>query len=575
MKKSKSNESYCKYFKLGSCREGTKCKFSHEEKKESIPTLKDELVESLEDLLNFKENEFLKTALYDISIKCESRIKIEKEKSIMFNEYGSFISHLFHSTSPIKELLRKKYFKELSEDFENLIREKLKRDSPTTSFSRWIIERQNLEIMKAFKNKEKQIEALLPDKCEPVNSPLLYQELKYHIPIKLSFHQKNLQDSKKAMLQFIEDIKLLIDENFPAQREMDEKKIEEIKNYIKNVEIESKTKRDYKQLIRIRYDLREFVKTPLFEKMEPVIELVCYEMSQLAFNKREKFILESQKLQDDSKIEISLNDSVVTLSSQESRFRVTSMHFKKLAFLHKKNWERNKAEGDWKSTFYKELFCLCVRYDTYIVDFDSSGIQSALPSKTFECLTDLFGVQAECFASPFNCYYPNFCSLFADTDCKFGSSGSFFQIENLSGSFECNPPFIQEIIVDCVNHIQFLLKKAEEDGQALSFILFIPRWKNNPVFEKNISESPFLTFQFIAKLAEHEYVDGKQHVPFELNDIRLEKNKTQFLYDAVFDTSVYFLQNSFGAQKWKVVPEKINTLKESMKSKKRDLKRKK
>ena len=38
----------------------------------------------------------------------------------------------------------------------------------------------------------------------------------------------------------------------------------------------------------------------------------------------------------------------------------------------------------------------------------------------FDVLLRRFGVQMECFASPFNCRYGRYCSAFADTDMPFG-----------------------------------------------------------------------------------------------------------------------------------------------------------
>ena len=51
------------------------------------------------------------------------------------------------------------------------------------------------------------------------------------------------------------------------------------------------------------------------------------------------------------------------------------------------------------------------------------GIQGALPVSVFECLHRVFGVTFECFASPFNCFFKQYCSAFPDTDGYFGSRG--------------------------------------------------------------------------------------------------------------------------------------------------------
>jgi len=51
------------------------------------------------------------------------------------------------------------------------------------------------------------------------------------------------------------------------------------------------------------------------------------------------------------------------------------------------------------------------------------GQQGALPVPVFECLNRVFGVTFECFASPLNCYFRQYCSAFPDTDGFFGSRG--------------------------------------------------------------------------------------------------------------------------------------------------------
>lgn len=50
-------------------------------------------------------------------------------------------------------------------------------------------------------------------------------------------------------------------------------------------------------------------------------------------------------------------------------------------------------------------------------------MNAVLPTSVFQSLTAEFHVTFECFASPLNCYYSQFCSPFADTDGFFGSRG--------------------------------------------------------------------------------------------------------------------------------------------------------
>ena len=54
---------------------------------------------------------------------------------------------------------------------------------------------------------------------------------------------------------------------------------------------------------------------------------------------------------------------------------------------------------------------------------EGTGLQGALPVPVFEALNKQFGVTFECFASPLNSYFKQFCSAFPDIDGFFGSRG--------------------------------------------------------------------------------------------------------------------------------------------------------
>lgn len=75
--------------------------------------------------------------------------------------------------------------------------------------------------------------------------------------------------------------------------------------------------------------------------------------------------------------------------------------------------------------FLPRVWCLLKRYKTFFGSGqnEGQGTQGALPVSVFECLNKMFGVSFECFASPLNCYFKQFCSAFPDTDSCFGSRG--------------------------------------------------------------------------------------------------------------------------------------------------------
>ena len=91
-----------------------------------------------------------------------------------------------------------------------------------------------------------------------------------------------------------------------------------------------------------------------------------------------------------------------------------------------------------RARFNAAVWRLLARYDS----IGGAGFQMAVGKDGFDVLAEMLGVQCECFASPLNCRFDKYCSAFADTDCGFGSAGSFMSFEPTEGSFEANPPFV-------------------------------------------------------------------------------------------------------------------------------------
>ena len=113
-----------------------------------------------------------------------------------------------------------------------------------------------------------------------------------------------------------------------------------------------------------------------------------------------------------------------------------------------------------------KMLNMLLRYQGIMGD---TGQHGQLPRTVFNVLKSDFNCTCECFASPLNHYYEDYCSPFADTDAAFGSLGSFFDLEADHGCFEVNPPFyIRDDIVE--RHMLELLKR----GQGLCFIVIFP-----------------------------------------------------------------------------------------------------
>lgn len=79
----------------------------------------------------------------------------------------------------------------------------------------------------------------------------------------------------------------------------------------------------------------------------------------------------------------------------------------------------------------------------------------------------------ELFASPLNASTQLYCSAHPDVDPLFGSCGDFFQFTPWRGSFEANPPFVEELLVAMVRRIELSLCRSPE---PLSFAVIVPKW---------------------------------------------------------------------------------------------------
>eukprot|EP00761_Pharyngomonas_kirbyi_P004546 gb/GECH01004551.1/.p1 GENE.gb/GECH01004551.1/~~gb/GECH01004551.1/.p1 ORF type:complete len:634 (+),score=170.70 gb/GECH01004551.1/:1-1902(+) len=224
-------------------------------------------------------------------------------------------------------------------------------------------------------------------------------------------------------------------------------------------------------------------------------------------------------------------------------FRINKMHYNKLQILHQRHHRRVESKESYNRNdhFNTRLWCLCQRYKTMfgMGRFEGSGFHAAVPSQAFRMLTREYGVAFECFASPFNCHFSHYCSMFQDLDAAFGSAGSFQSFHPVQGSFEANPPFTEEVMIAMAERIDWLLE--QKDAGPLSFIVFVPDWMDPP--SKAIiamSRSPFCRGEFILEPQQHQYTNGMQHT----------ERTDRLLFTAVHGTRVFVLQNDKGAEKW-------------------------
>jgi hypothetical protein len=197
--------------------------------------------------------------------------------------------------------------------------------------------------------------------------------------------------------------------------------------------------------------------------------------------------------------------------------------------------------------FLKHLYCCLARYET----IKGAGYQCAVPPVAFDAAHQELGLgmTIECFASPFNCRYRDYCSAFPDLERPFGSLGSFFDDHSFfpsHGSFEANPPFVPETMYAMNAKLERLL--ANPEATALSFLVIVPVWGTAGTdYVKELEASTFCIAKARILAADHSFCDGAQH-----------KSLKQELRPSSWDTAVMLLQNPEGAKEWPVSQEKLD-----------------
>ncbi len=264
-------------------------------------------------------------------------------------------------------------------------------------------------------------------------------------------------------------------------------------------------------------------------------------------------------------------------------FKISKLHFQKLQILYDRHNPNSIDLREHMNAFYCALFTLLTRYDL----LEGGGLQSAIGGHVFDVLLEYFDCKVECFASPFNCRYGKFChpsrrmthdnrcmyeivsspfislyfkeryfSAFQDTDEAFGSLGSFFNFdfEKLTdgGCFQANPPFASDFILQMCQRMETILlsNDNEESSPPLMFVVFVPAWQESTGWQALSKAKSLVHHLFLSQKENlHFYCEGTQH--------RRLKGRYRV---ASFDTSVFFLQNRTGRNKWSVTEEMLDQL---------------
>jgi phosphorylated CTD-interacting factor 1 len=178
-------------------------------------------------------------------------------------------------------------------------------------------------------------------------------------------------------------------------------------------------------------------------------------------------------------------------------------------------FEQHGAEFPGAEPFTARCWQLMLRYQSILgSDGKLAPLHSALTPKVMSSLVQEFGVTHELFASPLNCRLPGYCSLFEDTDKLFGSSGSFFNfirpdgpLVTLGGSYECNPPFNDQLFQLVVPALLEALTLCE---LPLCIVLILPCWTWSKALA-TASTSRFCRGRMQIKGPIHAYMNGLQH----------------------------------------------------------------
>eukprot|EP00914_Ancora_sagittata_P009675 GHVO01018395.1.p1 GENE.GHVO01018395.1~~GHVO01018395.1.p1 ORF type:complete len:514 (-),score=85.73 GHVO01018395.1:201-1742(-) len=214
-----------------------------------------------------------------------------------------------------------------------------------------------------------------------------------------------------------------------------------------------------------------------------------------------------------SPVSVNLSGAMYRLKFEDDCVECSKDHFKKLEELYKMTKGRRKMESKSGPTFEEAVYVMIKRYNTVIYmneDYGGSNMHAATSELVFHHMTDVYGVNFECFASPLNSFYSRYFSAFIDTDWRFGSCGSFFDCGVLpEGAYEVGPPYTEEVILKTIDHIEMLTAAADSRSMAVTFLIFVPKWELCAGLDK-MTKSAWHVATVIGDGYQHEYVRGNQ-----------------------------------------------------------------
>ncbi|KAM8946229.1 LOW QUALITY PROTEIN: mRNA (2'-O-methyladenosine-N(6)-)-methyltransferase [Pelodytes ibericus] len=466
---------------------------------------------------------------------------------------------------PEVELLRSQLVLKLRQHYRELCQQREGIDPPRESFNRWLLERKVLD---------RGPDTLLPSDCDPAVSPSMFREIMNDIPMRLS-RIKHREEAKRLLFKYAEAAKRLIESRSASSdsRKLIKWNVEDTFSWLRRDHLA--TKEDYMDRLehlrrqcgphmaavardsvegicsKIFHISREYVKRIREKHLALLRDANIPEPGQTADSPEKRVFchpvrLSVPALQPQGGVDVQLEGGAVCVRFKGESVRVNQSYFSKLFQLYRLSC----TDDPGSDKFLSRVWCLMRRYQVMFgtAQYEGSGLQGALPVHVFQALHRIFGVTSECFASPLNCYFKQYCSAFPDTDGYFGSRGPCLSFFPVSGSFEANPPFSEELMDAMVTHFEYLLESSD---QPLSFIIFIPEWRDPPTPALTRMESSrFKRHQLLLTAFQHEYRSGAQHMC----------KRQELYYKAVHNTAVLFLQNEPGFLKWAPTAERVQEL---------------
>ncbi|MCL4126108.1 UNVERIFIED_CONTAM: hypothetical protein GTU68_043408 [Idotea baltica] len=468
---------------------------------------------------------------------------------------------------PAVEVLRGQLVAKLRQGYQEMCQARQSIDAPRDSFNRWLMERKVVD---------QGSDPLLPSQCFPEVSQSMYREIMNDIPVKLQ-RPKFTGEARKQLSKYAEAAKRMIETSRNASQEsrkIVKWNVEDTFQWLRRTV--GATFDDY--MDRLAH-LKRQCQPHLTEAAKLSVEGICTKIYNLSIDHSKKIREKHLQILDENNIkEVGVppvnglrkvwcypvqfttpsprppsidfmhdKDNITTcLRFNGETLRLNTNYFQKLEQLYRYNcFDDRKFE-----LFFPRVWALLKRYQTLLGSNpnEGHGTQGAIPVAVFECLHKHFGVSFECFASPLNCYFRQYCSAFPDTDSYFGSRGPFLDFKPVCGSFEANPPFCEELMEATVRHMEKLLSESHE---PLSFIVFVPEWREPaPSALLHLEASRFNRKQVVLLPFEHEYRHGFQHL----------LSKSEIVLKSSHGTVAVWLQNEAGNARWGPTTERIDAL---------------